>query len=68
MFSESSPPLPWDENHTYTRDTIELYYQVCTKHYDYICLTRKKNLSIMRCSGFIEHYDKSALMASFDDS
>lgn len=31
MFSESSPPLPWDENHAYTRDTIELYYQVCTK-------------------------------------
>ncbi|KAJ1293588.1 hypothetical protein BS78_01G080200 [Paspalum vaginatum] len=27
MFSESSPPLPWDENHAYTRDTIELYYQ-----------------------------------------
>lgn len=27
MFSESSPPLPWDENHTYRRDAIELYYQ-----------------------------------------
>jgi len=27
MFSESSPPLPWDENHAYTRDAIELYYQ-----------------------------------------
>ncbi|CAN6281380.1 unnamed protein product [Urochloa humidicola] len=27
MFSESSPPLPWDENHAYTRDSIELYYQ-----------------------------------------
>ncbi|XP_062214575.1 uncharacterized protein LOC133915441 isoform X2 [Phragmites australis] len=27
MFSESSPPLPWDENHAYTREVIELYYQ-----------------------------------------
>ncbi|XBI84138.1 hypothetical protein VPH35_092509 [Triticum aestivum] len=27
MFSESSPPLPWDENHAYTRDAIELYCQ-----------------------------------------
>ncbi|TKV91333.1 hypothetical protein SEVIR_9G089500v4 [Setaria viridis] len=27
MFSESSPPLPWDENHAYTRYTVELYYQ-----------------------------------------
>ncbi|CAN6286816.1 unnamed protein product [Urochloa humidicola] len=27
MFSESSPPLPWDDNHAYTRDSIELYYQ-----------------------------------------
>ncbi|KAF7074695.1 hypothetical protein CFC21_079527 [Triticum aestivum] len=27
MFSASSPPLPWDENHAYTRDAIELYCQ-----------------------------------------
>lgn len=27
MFSETSPPLPWDANHVYTRDSIELYYQ-----------------------------------------
>ncbi|XP_074557945.1 uncharacterized protein LOC141813853 [Curcuma longa] len=27
MFSESSQPLPWDENHAYTRDAVELYYQ-----------------------------------------
>nr|ACF88049.1 unknown [Zea mays] len=27
MFSETSPPLPWDDNHVYTRDSIELYYQ-----------------------------------------
>ncbi|KAL6894050.1 hypothetical protein ACP4OV_008148 [Aristida adscensionis] len=24
---DSSPPLPWDENHAYTREAIELYYQ-----------------------------------------
>ncbi|KAG1333907.1 tetratricopeptide repeat protein 4 [Cocos nucifera] len=27
MFSESSLPLPWDENCAYTRDAVELYYQ-----------------------------------------
>ncbi|XP_008789930.2 tetratricopeptide repeat protein 4 homolog isoform X1 [Phoenix dactylifera] len=27
MFSESSLPLPWDENCAYTREAIELYYQ-----------------------------------------
>ncbi|XP_044984807.1 tetratricopeptide repeat protein 4 homolog isoform X1 [Hordeum vulgare subsp. vulgare] len=27
MFSESSPPLPWDENHAYTREAIEMYCQ-----------------------------------------
>ncbi|XP_006650591.1 tetratricopeptide repeat protein 4 homolog [Oryza brachyantha] len=30
MFAESSPPLPWDDNHAYTRDAIELYYQAGT--------------------------------------
>ncbi|EEC76184.1 hypothetical protein OsI_13520 [Oryza sativa Indica Group] len=24
---ESSPPLPWDDKHAYTRDAVELYYQ-----------------------------------------
>ncbi|XP_043703489.1 tetratricopeptide repeat protein 4 homolog isoform X2 [Telopea speciosissima] len=28
MFSESCPPLPWDKEHTYTRDAVELYYEV----------------------------------------
>ncbi|XP_027178193.1 tetratricopeptide repeat protein 4 homolog [Coffea eugenioides] len=27
MFSESSPPLPWDNEHAYTRDALELYYE-----------------------------------------
>ncbi|KAL0355043.1 UNVERIFIED_CONTAM: Tetratricopeptide repeat protein 4 [Sesamum radiatum] len=27
MFSESSPPLPWDTENAYTRDAIELYYE-----------------------------------------
>ncbi|CAN8295691.1 unnamed protein product [Cochlearia groenlandica] len=27
MFSEDSPPLPWDTNNEYTRDAIELYYE-----------------------------------------
>lgn len=28
MFSESSPPLPWDEEQNYTREAVELYYEV----------------------------------------
>ncbi|EOA37433.1 hypothetical protein CARUB_v10011408mg [Capsella rubella] len=27
MFSEDSPPLPWDKNNDYSRDVIELYYE-----------------------------------------
>ncbi|KAF8111592.1 hypothetical protein N665_0074s0119 [Sinapis alba] len=27
MFSDDSPPLPWDKNHDYTREAIELYYE-----------------------------------------
>ncbi|OAP13505.1 TPR2 [Arabidopsis thaliana] len=27
MFSEDSPPLPWDKNNEYSRDVIELYYE-----------------------------------------
>lgn len=27
MFSDDSPPLPWDKNREYTRDAIELYYE-----------------------------------------
>ncbi|PIA40095.1 hypothetical protein AQUCO_02500072v1 [Aquilegia coerulea] len=30
MFSESSPPLPWDKENCYTRDAIELYYESCS--------------------------------------
>lgn len=28
MFSESSPPLPWDGEHNYARDAVEVYYEV----------------------------------------
>lgn len=28
MFSEDSQPLPWDEGNAYTRDALELYYEV----------------------------------------
>lgn len=28
MFSESSPPLPWDIENNYTRKDVELYYEV----------------------------------------
>lgn len=28
MFSESCPPLQWDDKNNYTREAIELYYEV----------------------------------------
>lgn len=28
MFSESCPPLPWDTENNYTREAVELYYEV----------------------------------------
>lgn len=30
MFSESCPPLAWDKENAYTREAVELYYEVCT--------------------------------------
>ena len=32
LFAGDSPPLPWDENHAYTRETVELYYQSNAGH------------------------------------
>ena len=28
MFSETCPPLQWDKENVYTRENIELYYEV----------------------------------------
>ena len=28
MFSEDCPPLPWDAENKYTREAVELYYEV----------------------------------------
>lgn len=28
MLSESCPPLPWDKEKAYSRDAVELYYEV----------------------------------------
>ncbi|XP_034228895.1 uncharacterized protein LOC117637947 isoform X2 [Prunus dulcis] len=27
MFSENCPPLSWDQEHNYTREAVELYYE-----------------------------------------
>lgn len=32
LFAGDSPPLPWDENHAYTREAVELYYQSNAGH------------------------------------
>ncbi|KAG8379480.1 hypothetical protein BUALT_Bualt07G0092900 [Buddleja alternifolia] len=42
MFSESSPPLPWDTKNAYTRDALELYYEADSG----VCLSKKE---ILRC-------------------
>ncbi|EYU32923.1 hypothetical protein ABFS83_09G067000 [Erythranthe nasuta] len=41
MFSESSPPLPWDTENAYTRDAIELYYEANSG----VCLSKKEVVS-----------------------
>ncbi|KAG9154340.1 hypothetical protein Leryth_000785, partial [Lithospermum erythrorhizon] len=41
MFSESSPPLPWDAEGSYTRDTVELYYEVGAG----VCLSKREIIS-----------------------
>ncbi|KAB2620396.1 tetratricopeptide repeat protein 4-like protein [Pyrus ussuriensis x Pyrus communis] len=34
MFSDSCPPLSWDQEHNYTRDAIELYYEfLCQRQF-----------------------------------
>lgn len=43
MYSESSPSLPWDKEHAYTREAIELYYQA----HSGILLSRKKILQYL---------------------
>ncbi|KAG6724526.1 hypothetical protein I3842_03G261700 [Carya illinoinensis] len=40
MFSESCPPLPWDKENNYTREAIELYYEVGSG----VCLSKSKLL------------------------
>ncbi|XAR61034.1 hypothetical protein NMG60_11034612 [Bertholletia excelsa] len=40
MYSESSPPLPWDKGNAYTREAIELYYQAGSG----VCLSKKEIL------------------------
>lgn len=40
MFSESSPPLPWDTENAYTRGNIELYFEVGSS----VCLSKTQIL------------------------
>ncbi|GAA0144892.1 hypothetical protein LIER_05215 [Lithospermum erythrorhizon] len=41
IFSKSSPPLPWDAEGSYTRDTVELYYEVGAG----VCLSKREIIS-----------------------
>lgn len=40
MFSDSCPPLPWDKENNYTRESIELYYEAGSG----VCLSKSKLL------------------------
>lgn len=40
MFSESSPPLPWDRENAYTREAVELYYGAGSG----VCLSKREIL------------------------
>ncbi|GER44520.1 tetratricopeptide repeat-containing family protein [Striga asiatica] len=43
MFSEDSPPLPWDTKNAYTRDALELYYEAGSG----VCLSKKEVVSYL---------------------
>ncbi|CAI0386284.1 unnamed protein product [Linum tenue] len=43
MYSESSPPLPWDTGNNYTREEIELYYEAGSG----VCLPETKVLQYL---------------------
>lgn len=60
MFSESSAPLPWDENCAYTRDAVELYYQVCVRIFKYPRKFRSisiQNWTFKKCYRTLAFYD-----------
>ncbi|KAK9726456.1 hypothetical protein RND81_05G216500 [Saponaria officinalis] len=40
MFSEDCPPLPWDKDNAYTRENIELYFEVGSS----VCLSKSEIL------------------------
>ncbi|XP_065622083.1 uncharacterized protein LOC136064360 [Quercus suber] len=40
MFSDTCPPLPWDKENNYTRESIELYYEAGSG----VCLSKSKLL------------------------
>lgn len=40
MFSEGCPPMTWDKEGNYTREALELYYEVGSR----VCLSKKKLL------------------------
>ncbi|KNA13641.1 hypothetical protein SOVF_114810 isoform A [Spinacia oleracea] len=40
MFSEGCPPLPWDKENVYTRESIELYFEVGSS----VCLSKTQIL------------------------
>lgn len=54
MFSDSSPPLPWDTENAYTRDALELYYEA-----DFgVCLSKKEIFGSLLDGTAASHLDK----------
>lgn len=54
MFSESSPPLPWDSDNAYTRDALELYYEANSG----VCLPKKEILNYLLQGTAASHLEK----------
>ncbi|XP_051135414.1 uncharacterized protein LOC127254365 [Andrographis paniculata] len=55
MFSEDSPPLPWDSESAYTRDSIELYFEACSG----VCLSKKELLNYLLQGTAASHLEDS---------
>ncbi|PIN26245.1 hypothetical protein CDL12_00989 [Handroanthus impetiginosus] len=54
MFSERSPPLPWDTEGAYTRDALELYYEADSG----VSLSRKEILKHLLEGTAASHLEK----------
>ncbi|XP_047971802.1 tetratricopeptide repeat protein 4 homolog [Salvia hispanica] len=55
MFSEGSPPLPWDSDNAYSRDALELYYEADSG----VSFSKKEALNYLLQGTVASHLEKS---------